>query len=110
MDFSITNFQSTHVKSIHELVRTIKIDLKGNVPTLFVKIFNSNEGYYAIQNYWIGTKTPYTYYPEYHETEEDAFDEILTRGLMHFDPNSDDPKIKYNKHFYEDLEEFKKNQ
>lgn len=109
MDFSKSKYQSTKVKSVNELVRTLKIDLQGNVPTLFVKIFKSDDGYYAIQNYWIGTNTisPYIYNHENHASEEDALNEILSRGLMHFDPNLEIHKIKLNDHFYEDLEEVK---
>lgn len=94
---------SQKVSNIYEQVAVYRINLEGNAPDLFVKIYRTKEGkFFPVPNYWIGAMTPYIFKPYEHDTPENALLEIINRGLDFYDKtaNFENLKIQRNNYYY----------
>lgn len=93
------------VDNLYEQVALYRVHLKGNAPDLFVKIYKTASGkYFPVPNYWIGLMTPYAFNPNEHDTPEEAFQEMINRGLDFYDDAVpfEQLKIMRNTYYYMD--------
>ncbi|MBK8551719.1 MAG: hypothetical protein IPL53_11910 [Ignavibacteria bacterium] len=105
IDVRNLNIKPNTVKKIHRLVDTYRIKLNGDLPTLYVKLFqNSENKFYVVPNYFIGTDSSRAnvYDPRYYESEELALNQVFTHGLQNFNPGSMEQKIERNDMYFED--------
>ncbi len=99
------NIKPNTIKKIHRLVDTYRIKLNGDLPTLYVKLFqNSENRFYAVPSYFIATDSvkASVYEPRYYESQELALNQVFTHGLLNFNHRSMEHKIERNEMYFED--------